>query len=652
VIGAYNPLWHDPDYAWLFDGQAEAHMRDLRRHYRGKALQDELRDTDLVLQAAVALGDVEQATALLRQRQRTLSQLCALAPDCPACALPHADGAGGAGEKLLAPAGLSLDAPWLDEGPRIDESRMSVRFCFADGNRRDNVGDLLEIGGIDCSRHRVNPIIALDHFRNVPLPVALAEDRATREYTVELDVIGKRAYCTAFFYQGDNEQGRLAEQVFDLIVKRVIRSGSIGYLTVKSLPLSPDFERGLPAGNHLLRVLLLECSFVVIPANQDTVVKALNTRGLSPWLVKALRPHAPPCRAQLGYEPRTACKCGRCVKCLRARYGRKATADGYDPESGIYRQERREQDAHRRQEQAAHGHKGAAGMPSYAAVPKPPEELRMERSRPRPGPSAARGALGPRLPRSGAGLKELREHYGRKALVKKTDKRGREYCYNDEVGAFGRVPCNPVNVGAHVPGPSGEEAPRGPGHARPKYHRFLRRAVSLAVRRKVLHGLKNEKELADAWGAYNLPDSEPADCILLFDALGEAITDPETIKHHMVQREDAVRALRTQPADSPQAKHARELLTRHTALFVECKTLITSKRGAFQMSDKARHAKERWRDRYGVPFVTVCFDDRRGHKHSGNRLYIKAGAGSASIADMRPVADFSELLGAAGEALQ
>ena len=70
------------------------------------------------------------------------------------------------------PYGLDID--FGDQGPAINESEMSVTFPFASGVRRDSVGDLLEIGGIDTSRHIRNPVVLFEamHLINSTWPEA------------------------------------------------------------------------------------------------------------------------------------------------------------------------------------------------------------------------------------------------------------------------------------------------------------------------------------------------------------------------------------------------------------------------------------------------------------------------------------------------
>src|SRR5207248_2650907 len=114
----------------------------------------------------------------------------------------------------------------------------------------------------------------------------------------------------------------------------------------------------------------------------------------------------------------------------------------------------------------------------------------------------------PRPPAAGGSLKELRGYYGKKGIVHATDRRGRSFCYDSERGSFGRVPCNPVtppqapaappSAPAAQPTQGHLPAPRSAGHAGRKYVARLERFVNLAVRRRVLHGLRNEKQLADA----------------------------------------------------------------------------------------------------------------------------------------------------------
>ena len=189
----------------------------------------------------------------------------------------------------------ALDTEFGSEGPAINEKEMSVTFPFASGVRRDSVGDLLEIGGIDTSRHVKNPVVLFDHGKTCAIPIALAETPDTKQYTVVKDEIAKIATCKAFFYQAhkDIEHARFCEQVFDMVAKRYIRAGSLGYVTTQGYPLAGDPAKGIPQGMHLQKVLLLEASIVIMPANMDTTLKMLSLnrvcgKPMSPVLVKSL----------------------------------------------------------------------------------------------------------------------------------------------------------------------------------------------------------------------------------------------------------------------------------------------------------------------------------------------------------------------------
>lgn len=223
------------------------------------------------------------------------------------------------GQAALASYGLDV----VLNGPlRADPNRMSLWIPFVDGNIRDGVGDLLEVGGIDTSRHRLNPIVLFDHGKHIQLPIAQASDpEAENSYTVQLDPIRQCGELEAFFYQGKGNLPSLSkeenynhalfcEQLYDLAIKKFLRGGSIGYQVIQAKEIPPNYEKGTPKGLHLIRTKMLEGSLVVLPANMVTVRKALSPDGwnpveaareilampnvcgksLSPYLVKSLTP--------------------------------------------------------------------------------------------------------------------------------------------------------------------------------------------------------------------------------------------------------------------------------------------------------------------------------------------------------------------------
>lgn len=214
--------------------------------------------------------------------------------------------------------GYGMDVAIEDE-PVFDENKMSMWIPYADGRRRDGVGDLLEVGGIDTSRHQKNSIVLFDHAKQIVLPIGTCENPDTKAYENVIDPVAKMAKLNCYFYQGkglvnadknrEHDHALFCEQLYDLAVKRYIRSGSIGYQVKAARELNPDYETGTPKGLHLLSTLMLEGSLVVLPANQDTVVKCLAMptvcgKPLSPYLRKSLEPYAPEKKAVLGWEQR------------------------------------------------------------------------------------------------------------------------------------------------------------------------------------------------------------------------------------------------------------------------------------------------------------------------------------------------------------
>ena len=203
--------------------------------------------------------ELTQAIKVIQSRQKSF----------PGLSYPIA--AGQFGQDIVVPEAIDCD-----------ESRMSIWIPFADGNNRDGVGDVLEIGGIRTDRHQPNPFVLYDHGKQISLPVAMSEDPDTKQYTVVLDTTSRRGKGNAFFYQGtgmshalrgeEYEHGHFCHQLYDLMVKGYVRGGSIGYTVIAARELPADYQMGTPKGLHLLSTKMLEYSSVVLPANQDTVI--------------------------------------------------------------------------------------------------------------------------------------------------------------------------------------------------------------------------------------------------------------------------------------------------------------------------------------------------------------------------------------------
>lgn len=231
--------------------------------------------------------------------------------------------------KLAGPSNFGMDVI-IDEDADFNEGKMSAWVPYADGNRRDGVGDKLEVGGIVLERHQKNALVLFDHGKQIALPIGSCRNPETAEYENHIDQAENRARLNCFFYQGKGIAGVsnsdeynhavFCHQLYDLYVKRFVKGGSIGYQIVKALPLQPNYETGTPQGLHLLSVLMLEGSVVVMPANMDTVGKSYDGiqemarkilclpnvcgKPLAPVLVKSLSAYAPEKKAMLGFEGR------------------------------------------------------------------------------------------------------------------------------------------------------------------------------------------------------------------------------------------------------------------------------------------------------------------------------------------------------------
>jgi hypothetical protein len=290
-------------------------LNALRRHYK-KSVNARIREARKVARQADQLGRLTglASEAISLYAERVLG-LPTLTKDLVGAAQVTQAEEGRSYQ--TAPGVYGLDVVANDTSLECDESAMSVVIPYADGRRRDGVGDLLEVGGIVTERHQLNPICCFDHGTIVKLPIGVAEDPKSGQYLNVIDAGAQRAWVKCFLFQGkkrltpdsalDFEHAKFCEQLFHLASQKMIRGGSIGYQVLDADHLGPDYGTGVPRGLHLKKVLMLEASLVVLPANMDTVGKFLTGgtccgKSLSRYLVKSLSRYAPPRRAQLGYE--------------------------------------------------------------------------------------------------------------------------------------------------------------------------------------------------------------------------------------------------------------------------------------------------------------------------------------------------------------
>ncbi len=144
----------------------------------------------------------------------------------------------------------------LDSGSgisAIDEKRRAVTFIIST-IERDRVGDEVVPEGCQLDNYRKNAIWFFGH-QVFPLPIGTADDggRAPLGITIEP---GKRILGTCYFHEETLE----AEQVFRLVVKRILRAVSIGFNPTEEPEKLGEVPGNLFAGYRFPKWELLEVS--------------------------------------------------------------------------------------------------------------------------------------------------------------------------------------------------------------------------------------------------------------------------------------------------------------------------------------------------------------------------------------------------------
>ncbi len=200
------------------------------------------------------------------------------------------------------PGGVyALDAP--TSPVERDESRMSLS-CILATEARDREGDILYVGGVDLTAHRLLPVAMADHGMYYPLPIGKTR---TPEliYTVMASPDEGVLRQTTFFNQSDE----VAAQLYDLGCRGLL-GNSIGYRPIRVEPLRPDPDRGWPrrrdgtGGQRLLQTEMTEATWTAVPANPECIQEELSRdmiggKRLADCVKAMLRPWAPPRRAFL-----------------------------------------------------------------------------------------------------------------------------------------------------------------------------------------------------------------------------------------------------------------------------------------------------------------------------------------------------------------
>ncbi len=190
----------------------------------------------------------------------------------------------------------------------VDEAAMSATFTVTT-EAPDRVGDVVLSSGIDLRHYRTNPIFLYDHGMDLTLPIGKAED-PQGNLCVFPDLVNRRTIATCFFSQRIKE----AEQIFALVVEKILRATSIGFNPLSSPVRRSSQEpndNSLEPGYLFERIDLLEISVVRTPAQpQATLLRSILSKNrlagypIAESIRKSLEPLAAPRVAQApGWTP-------------------------------------------------------------------------------------------------------------------------------------------------------------------------------------------------------------------------------------------------------------------------------------------------------------------------------------------------------------
>ena len=138
-------------------------------------------------------------------------------------------------------------------------------------------GHVLEVGGLDLTNYRKNPVALWQHQADCPVGVATA--------------VGVRdgALCARIAFAPPGISA-LVDQICSLVKAGVVKGVSIGFDPKDGTPLDPNRPRG---GQRITRSELLEISFVSIPADTGAAVierAAKFSRGETLAIFRTLSP--------------------------------------------------------------------------------------------------------------------------------------------------------------------------------------------------------------------------------------------------------------------------------------------------------------------------------------------------------------------------
>jgi 2'-5' RNA ligase len=151
-----------------------------------------------------------------------------------------------------------------------DDGEMSATGILCT-SRRDWVGDVVNIEGVDFKFHRANPVVLWDHGKWDPKPIGITET-PQGQYTVVKDLENEIITQKTYFNKLDH-----AQQIYHLVRERQIRANSIAFKDLVVHKLPPDPGNGLhKPGRYVETCALVECSWVPAGMNPDAVLTLLG----------------------------------------------------------------------------------------------------------------------------------------------------------------------------------------------------------------------------------------------------------------------------------------------------------------------------------------------------------------------------------------